>query len=363
MTSLSSRHARIGLAVDPGKPDAVADGYFSLHMRRYLGCKTRLLPRIAEVLAAACPDIGSVFDVFAGTGVVADLLNTPERRVVVNDFLASNFAILRAWFGAREEDRRAIEETIHALRAVEGDSAYYRENYGGRFFAAETAARIGAIRDAIDRLELRPVVKDAAIASLIYAADAVALTCGHFDAYRGLKDRARPFGLRLPAIRYESNCRNEVYAADGNALARSIEADLVYVDPPYNRRQYGTLYHVLENIARNEKPPLAGKTRKLDPRLRPASAYSTARAAAAFEDLVMHCRGRYILVSYNNMSSGGSSSNALIARSAIEEILSRRGEVTTHRFPFPSFTARRKLLEEHAEYLFLCRVTKRPLRD
>ncbi len=353
----------MALCADPARPDAVPSGYYSLHMRRYLGCKTRLLAKIAGVVAAQCPRASRIIDVFAGTGVVGHLFNTPRREIVVNDFLASNAAILQAWFCARPEDRREIEEAIDALRGV-GPSGpdYYSENYGGRFFTEDVARRIGALRDAIDAWRLRPIVKAAAVASVLYAADAAALTCGHFDAFRPVDDEhsARRFVLRLPHIPYRANGNNQVFCRDGNELIGEIEGDLLYVDPPYNRRQYGTLYHVLENIAVNAKPALAGKTRKMRPAARPQSAYCTGRAADAMRDLVARCRVRHLLVSYNNMSSGVSNSNALIAREALESMLALRGKVTTYRIPFPSFTARRGLLRGHEEYLLYCRVTRPP---
>ncbi len=344
---------------DQARPEAVPEGYFSLHMRRYLGCKTRLLPRIAEVVGNHCPDLVRFFDVFAGTGVVADLFNTPDRCVVVNDFLASNHVVLTAWFTATAQDRQDIEATILHLRGIRSrEPNYYSENYGGRFFTVDTAATIGHVRDAIDRMDLRPAVKCAAIASVLYGADASALTCGHFDAYRGLKDRPRPFMLRFPAIPYEANGNNEVRCADGNHLVGRIETDLLYIDPPYNRRQYGTLYHVLDNIAANRKPPLTGKTKKIPLKDRPVSRYSTARAAEAMRELITGCRARHLLLSYNNMASGGQNSNALISLPELEGILAQRGSVATYRIPFPSFTARRKLLAGHEEYLLYCRVTK-----
>ncbi len=332
-------------------------------MRRYLGCKTRLLAKIAEVVAEQCPNATRIIDIFAGTGVVGHLFNTPRREIVVNDFLASNARILRAWFLAGEADQPEIEAAVGDLRDVgAGGEDYYSRNYGGRFFTEDVARRIGALREAIEARRWRPVVEDAAVASLLYAADAAALTCGHFDAYRGIADgnSARRFVLRLPRIPYRSNGNNLVFCRDGNELAAELEGDLLYVDPPYNRRQYGTLYHVLENIATNEKPALAGKTRKMSVASRPQSAYCTHRAAEAMRDLVLRCRVGHILVSYNNMRSGVGNSNALISRETLEEILALRGRVVTYRIPFPSFTARRGLLDGHEEYLFYCRVTKTP---
>lgn len=350
---------RFETLADQALPPAAPDGYFALHMRRYLGCKTRLLPQIAEVFETHCPEARRILDIFAGTGVVASLFNAPERQIIANDFLASNRAILTAWFTAAEADQHAIEEAIARLQAIAPlGPNYYSENYGGRFFTEETATAIGTVRDAIDRMHLEPVVKCAAIASLLYAADASALTCGHFDAYRGLKEIARPFALRVPAIDYAANGNNEVHSVDGNELARTVEADLAYIDPPYNRRQYGTLYHVLENIAQNRKPRLIGKTRKLPLRDRPVSRYSTSRAAEALRDLVACLRARHIILSYNNMRSGVGNSNAIVSLPELEEILSLRGPVTTHRFSFPSFTARRGLVAGHEEYLLYCRVEK-----
>ncbi len=353
----------MALCADPACPDAAPPGYYSLHMRRYLGCKTRLLAKIAEVVAAQCPEARRIIDIFAGTGVVGHLFNTPPREIVVNDFLASNAMILQAWFCAVPEDRGEIEEAIGALCGVEASGPnYYGENYGGRFFTEDVARRIGALRDAIDAWNLRPVVKAAAVASVLYAADAAAVTCGHFDAFRPIDDErsVRRFVVRLPHIPYRANGNNLVFCRDGNELAGEIEGDLLYVDPPYNRRQYGTLYHVLENIALNTKPALAGKTRKMPPDARPRSEYCTGRAAAAMRDLVAGCRVRHLLVSYNNMNSGVGNSNALIPLEALEAMLSLRGTVTTYRIPFPSFTARRGLLDGHEEYLLYCRVTRPP---
>ena len=50
---------------------------------------------------------------------------------------------------------------------------------------------------------------------------------------------------------------------DANELVREIRADLVYIDPPYNSRQYCDIYHLLENVARWERPEVSGVARKM----------------------------------------------------------------------------------------------------
>lgn len=35
---------------------------------------------------------------------------------------------------------------------------------------------------------------------------------------------------------------------DANQLVRKVKADIAFIDPPYNSRQYSRFYHILENI-------------------------------------------------------------------------------------------------------------------
>ena len=50
-----------------------------------------------------------------------------------------------------------------------------------------------------------------------------------------------------------------VTCADAFALAVRPE-DVVYLDPPYNKRQYAAYYHVLETIVAGDKPEVGGVT-------------------------------------------------------------------------------------------------------
>ena len=55
-----------------------------------------------------------------------------------------------------------------------------------------------------------------------------------------------------------SNKNNKCYNIDALEIARTIKHDLVYMDPPYNSRQYSDAYHLLENIAQWKKPEVFG---------------------------------------------------------------------------------------------------------
>jgi len=99
---------------------------------------------------------------------------------------------------------------------------------------------------------------------LIYAMDKIANTCGHYDAYRQGASFDRHIELLVPLPEEILNENNICYHMDTNELVKEMEADLVYIDPPYNSRQYCDAYHLLENVARWEKPSVYGVAKKMD---------------------------------------------------------------------------------------------------
>ena len=151
-----------------------------------------------------------------------------------------------------------------------------------------------------------------------------------------------------------NNPHNQCFNVDSNDLARDIAADLVYIDPPYNSRQYCDAYHLLENVARWEKPEVFGVARKMD-RSHLKSRYCTKSAAEAFEDLIKNLNCRYILLSYNNMAAKGNDrSNAKISDDDIFRILKNKGEVKVFSENYKAFTAGKSDISDNQERLFLC---------
>ncbi len=160
--------------------------------------------------------------------------------------------------------------------------------------------------------------------------------------------------LSLPIAWQNNHPGNQCYNMDSNELAGNITADLVYIDPPYNSRQYCDAYHLLENVARWEKPKVYGVAKKMD-RTALKSLYCTRRAAEAFEDLVTKLNCRYILLSYNNMAEKGNDrSNAKISDEDIHRILGKKGEVKVFSEEYKAFTTGKSDIEDNQERLFLC---------
>lgn len=329
----------------------------SINNRRYLGNKYKLLPFLTGVVGRECTGVRRIADLFAGTGAVASAF--PDQVVITNDLMYSNYICHYAWFGPEPYDPDRLLVFLRRYNSpIDLEENYMTRNFADTYFTRADCARIGFIREDIEqnyragRLNQRE--RALLITSLLYAMDKIALTCGHYDAYRKNASHEGSLELALPLASVHPNPQNLCFNEDANNLVKRLEADLVYIDPPYNSRQYCDSYHLLENVARWEKPQVFGVARKMD-RTGLKSRYCTTAAPRALETLVNDIKAKYILLSYNNMAQRGNCrSNAKISDEDILHILSQKGSVKVFEENYKAFTTGRSNLPEHTERLFLC---------
>ena len=256
--------------------------------RRYLGNKYKLLPFITKVVREECERVHTVADIFAGTGVVASAFT--DKKLITNDNLYSNYICHEAWFGGEAYGEEKIIDLITRYNSSEvREDNYMSRNFADTYFSREDCRKIGWIREDIEKKyrkgELTGRERALLITSLLYGMDKIANTCGHYDAYRQGAAFERHLELAVPKPEGNLNAHNVCYHMDANELAEHLEADLIYLDPPYNSRQYCDAYHLLENVARWEGPKVLGAAKKMD-RTALKSDYCTQRAKEALERLV-----------------------------------------------------------------------------
>jgi len=314
-------------------------GTVTLPNRKYLGSKQRLLDFIeSNVIENQRPPYGLFVDGFAGTGVVADRFRRHCTELVLVDNLYSNYVVNSAFFESTPSNVNInhVAATLEILNALSPKKGYAYENYGGTYFTLENAGLIDTIRDEIelkfgDGL-LTNQEKKVLLASLLFAADKVANTVGQYDAFlknlgsssysesgRHVVDSNvyKRITLRLPRLDL-SDRPARVLHTDLNSVVGSFQADVLYLDPPYSSRQYIDCYHVLENIARWDKPPLLGKTRKFE-RNDLKSGYSKrGEVARTFSDLISKSSAKLIVISYNN--------EGIMSFEQIEAVLNETGD-------------------------------------
>lgn len=328
-----------------------------INNRRYLGNKYKLLDFIKGTVERECKGITTVADIFAGTGSVASAFS--DKKLITNDLLYFNHVCHVAWFGSEKYDEEKIENLICYYNAVNPKEENYMSlNFADTFFSLEDCRKIGFIREDIETnyKEKKINARERAIllTSLLYAMDKIANTCGHYDAYIKGASFDRHLELSIPLASNNNNENNQCYNEDSNQLVERIEADLVYIDPPYNSRQYCDAYHLLENVAKWEKPEVKGVALKMD-RTSLKSDYCTSSATKAFEDLISKITAKYILLSYNNMAEKGNGrSNAKISDDDIMRILSRKGKVKVFSEDYKAFSAGKSNITDNQERLFLC---------
>ncbi|MBR5972593.1 MAG: DNA adenine methylase [Paludibacteraceae bacterium] len=328
--------------------------------RRYIGCKAKLADWIMQTIETETNNVHSFCDIFAGTAVISDLAIKKYGKVIINDFLYSNNLIYKAFYEAGEVDNQKLSVYVNSLNQIAPDQVednYFSINYGNKFFDFQTAKKIGFIRELIEQDKNSFTTKEycVLIASLIYSIDKIANTLGHYEAY--IKKEIAPKHLELKLINYNSLEQVEIHREDSNQLVRKIKADVFYVDPPYNSRQYSRFYHLYENLVKWDKPTLSGAAMK--PAEENMSDYCSSKAPKAFDDLISHLNTKYIAVSYNNTyHSKSSSSRNKITLEEIKDILSKRGPTKVFEHSHPFFNAGKTNFNNHKELLFITHVNE-----
>lgn len=337
---------------------------FNINNRRYIGSKARMLNFIDDVIKKEKIEFSSFFDLFGGTGIVGDYFNNQKTKVYVNDLLKSNYLSYLAWFGNNKIDKKKLEDIINKYNSLKNlKDNYFSINFGDTYFSKNNCKRIGYIREDIENKYLNNEIntreRAILITSLLYAMDKIANTVGHYDAYRKNGDLDKKLELCMLDLKSNTNNKNnKIFNEDSNELVRNIKADIVYIDPPYNSRQYSDAYHLLENVATWEKQEVFGVAKKMK-RNGIKSKYCSVSAPLAFKDLIENVNAKYIIVSYNNMGTKGAGrSQAKISDEDIMNALSSKGKVKVYETDFNQFNTGKTHIDNHKERLFICKVGK-----
>lgn len=292
-------------------------------MIKYIGSKRTLLTRIIEVVDST-PDVERVVDLFSGTTRVAQGLKRAGYRVHANDLASYTEVLARCYIEAdlSDIDEHRLSDLIDHLNQLPGKPGYFTQTFceQARYFQPHNGGRIDAIRHEIDAMAQDPLEHAILLTSLMEAADRVDSTTGLQMAYlkqwavRSYKD----LDLRFPELIAGTGIATRV---DANQLAPTLlDADLVYIDPPYNQHSYFSNYHIWETLVRNDEPETYGiANKRIDCRTVKSDYNSRRRAHDAFVNLIEALPNRHLLISFNN--------EGFLSSEKIVELLLQRDEV------------------------------------
>ena len=332
----------------------------------YIGSKTKLLSWICEKIDTRTGFgtdgwQGHTFaDIFSGTASIANAYRNKGARVIVNDAELYAATIGHAIVCSQYSQKlalilRDIDEAIDSDQHLT-TVGFITRNYSPfeqserMYFTVDNAQRIDFARQHLETIA--PTLTEDEykflLASIICSADAIANTASVYGAYlKQYKVSANQPFYMIPVHTNSNPCNGVAYnTAAGNL---DIEADAVYIDPPYNERQYSKNYFVLNVIAMKPSeqaalPPLKGKTGI------PEDCYLSPfcqkkNVETAFRSLVAKCHARWVFISYN--------SESLLSRAKMVEILEHYGTVTVEEKTYKKFKSSAAVENaEVTEFLF-----------
>lgn len=328
---------------------------------RYIGNKTRLLPFLLDVVQEVQPDAGVACDPFAGTASVSQALKGQGWTVHSGDLMAFSYALQVAHVeldrtprfpaplieeSARERAGRwlSYSRMLAHLNGLPPRHGFISENYspagragarhGRMYFTPANAGAIDAAREQIatwsEEERLDPARSQFLIATLVEAADRVANTTGVYASFvKSWQPNARrrlEMRALTPTSRPNGGPPCTAYLGKAEDLVAALGAvDLLYLDPPYNERQYPAYYHVPEVIAAgwSTPPELRGKTGLIPDDALRSDWCRRDRCEAALRDLLDRGDARHVLLSYND--------EGLLPGEVIEEVFRETGEEDSYR--------------------------------
>lgn len=314
---------------------------------RYLGSKAATADSILELVKPHVPS-GSFCDPFGGIGVVGARFKERGYRVTSGDILenAYNFQVARIArnrrpaFSQLRQNRPArwmIE--IELNNAVEYGGWFEREYAIRRnFFTPENARRIAGCRSLIRKWNRERLLsrseRSVLLASLVQSMDRVANTAGTYYAHlkSWYRKALRPFQFRLinptPGV---AGCRAHLCSAEELVAKRRF--DILYLDPPYNERNYGGYYHLPETIAKLGTPRISGAAGVPTLGLSRSQFNSPATALKALSSVIENASFKLLVFHYAD--------DGLICREDIQQLMFQIGAVVEHVLSVRSYSTDR----------------------
>lgn len=310
---------------------------------RYLGNKSRISQNIIDLALELSPTCRVIADPFGGSGAAARALKATGAAIYTNDLLSSSYFLLTAGVCANVVPRFKRFKTRYGndpftwLSTPSSDLASfaklrtvvqerYSQSAGRLYFTDANAILIDGAREAINKFREDGLISkfehDYLIGCLIAASSKVANTTGTFGAFLKTWEARALKPLTIQPLEFVNNHKkNFAYNLQATEFLRDKHFNVIYIDPPYNARQYLSNYHVLEAIACKQVPQSKGVSGAFLDATKKSAFCSKRTVRAAFEELFSVCDSDSLIVSY--------SSESLLPESELENLIKSWGKPST----------------------------------
>ncbi len=349
---------------------------------RYIGSKTQLVEVILDIVKELVPIKSTVSDLMCGTGAVSVELRKSGYKVIASDVMSQACHITKTRVMLQEPPlfKKASKYFIYKGQiTLLPDSNYFSmintlnnlpliKDYFWRefspdgkplngsaprkYFSSENAQKIDAARLFLKKLQnekiLTELEESLMIHDIIMGTNDYANIAGTYGHYLSKFTSRALQSLKFTPTVFEKGGLlkgHKIINGYAEEIAPKISVELCYIDPPYMKRQYAANYHILETIAKGDKPKARGKSGLRPWRDQYSDFCSKIKIWAAFDKILSKMNAKHFLISY--------SSEGLVSTNDLLDFFKKYGEVSMNEIPYKRFKSRNeKAKKSIIEYLF-----------
>lgn len=327
---------------------------------RFIGNKEKLLDLIYTTVLSTGIKNGIFCDFFSGTSNVGRFFKEKGFKVISSDVLYFSYVLQKAYIENNKEPNfkkllktlKISEDTPFSspfdtvrnyLNSLKGIKGFIYKNYTEegtakkhkrKYFSVENGKKIDAIRTTIEKWKNEDKINEneyfVLLATLVESVPFYANISGVYAAFLKKYDPRALKSFELKPISFYKGKENHVvYNKDSLDLINNLDVDVLYLDPPYNQRQYAPNYHLLETIARYDNPKIRGVTGMRDYNGQKSEFCNKNSALQALDRIAKTAKYKSLILSYN--------SEGIMPETEIVSTLKKYGKVKVNNIDYLRF--------------------------
>lgn len=338
---------------------------------RFIGNKTKLVEYIYKALQSSDlvknqgQDTLKFYDFFAGTGSVSRFFKSKGFYVEASDILYFSYVLQKAFIehtGEPKYDKlisslkldaktnklfvSPYDQVLEYLNSIKGTKGFIYKNYTEegttefeseyirKFFIGENGKKIDAIRVLTEKWRKNKLINDheyfVLLATLIESVPFYANISGVYAAFLKQYDPRSIKPLQLKTMLFsDKGLDGKAYFGNSMDKLDDIDTDILYLDPPYNARQYAPNYHLLETIAHYDEPAIKGVAGIRNYISQKSEFCNQKTALVALDKIASEAKYKVLALSYN--------SEGIMQTDDILNTLSKYGKTTLNELDYRRF--------------------------
>jgi adenine-specific DNA-methyltransferase len=342
---------------------------------RFIGNKEKLVDWIYDELKFTNLNGGLFFDFFSGTTNVGKHFKKRGYQIVSSDLLYTSFVLQKAYIENNSIPKfenlldkidppislfpnSSLEVVLNHLNNLKPIEGFIHNNYTPdgtnhleiprMYFTSSNGKKIDAIRTKIESWYVSKLITDneyyILIACLIETVPFYANISGVYAAFHKKWDPRANKELKLRSINLiDNNKNNHVFNINSLNLIKEYDYDIIYLDPPYNSRQYAPNYHLLETIAKYDNPEIRGVSGMRDYSRQKSNFCVKSKALNELEIILRDANYKCLALSYN--------CEGIMASEDLKKLMSKYGRLSLKEYKYLRYKSNNNGLSKDKKYI------------